>query len=264
MQMYLRELKTIRKSLLIWSFSLVAFLAMGLGKYVSLSSQAELFTEMVNSMPEALIQATGMKFLNLAVAIDFYAFMFNYVLLIASIFSLKLGATILSKEETDKTIEFLATKPIKRKTIVSIKLLVAFTQVLLFDCIVMGASFGLIELVRSEAYDINKLIIAAIFLLVFECIYVSLGVMISVLLKKSSKSTLIAISIALFGYFVTIFNEVAVDSWLKYLSPFEYFKPLQLFKVGVPDPIYIILSGVIIILSLFIAYTRYQKKEFLN
>ena len=53
----------------------------------------------------------------------------------ATIHAAMLGATIIAKEERDKTSEFLFAKPVLRSTIITAKLLAAFVNIVVFNLI---------------------------------------------------------------------------------------------------------------------------------
>jgi ABC-2 type transport system permease protein len=86
------------------------------------------------------------------------------MLLCGSIFAMLLASGILSKEESDKTIEFLLSKPVTRNNIINQKLLSTTFYILLFNiipCITTFLTFEAIEKQEFSRYEMLLLFIAA-------------------------------------------------------------------------------------------------------
>ena len=78
----------------------------------------EKLTEMMDVMPKALLAAVGMDNLNMTKIEGFYGSKGHLiVILMGSIFAVYLSSSLLVKEEDDKTIEYLLSKPITRNEI---------------------------------------------------------------------------------------------------------------------------------------------------
>lgn len=85
-----------------------------------------------------------------------------------------LGANIISKEERDKTTEFLMVKPISRTKILTSKLLAALANVLILNLVTLVLSIAIVgkyshgEAVTSEIQmlTVGMLILQAIFLFI--------------------------------------------------------------------------------------------------
>ncbi|MFL6561849.1 MAG: ABC transporter permease subunit [Bacillus sp. (in: firmicutes)] len=64
----------------------------------------------------------------------YYSLLYIYLLLMATIHATMLGASIIAKEERGKKAEFLFVKPVSRNGIITAKLLVAFTNIVIQSC----------------------------------------------------------------------------------------------------------------------------------
>src|SRR3954465_709234 len=125
MNIFLKEMKYYRKSLVFWRMGVFLMGASGMMKYESLSSSGQPMNEMLAGMPKSLLAVLGIGEFDLSTATGYYGLLFIYLLLMATIHAAMLGATIIAKEERDKTTEFLFVKPVSRTKVITAKLLAA-------------------------------------------------------------------------------------------------------------------------------------------
>ncbi|MBB6715985.1 ABC transporter permease subunit [Clostridium gasigenes] len=91
---------------------------MMVGSFAVMKDDLEKLTEMMDVMPKALLKAVGMDNLNMTKIEGFYGSKgYLIVILMGSIFAVYLSSSLLVKEEDDKTIEHLLSKPITRNEI---------------------------------------------------------------------------------------------------------------------------------------------------
>jgi len=127
MNLYFKELKTYRKSLFIWSFFIFLLILMGMQDYAVInSSGGSEYMKIMESLPQGLQAIFGMTKLDLTKVVDYFAIVYLYLVLMVSIHGAMLGNNIISKEEKDKTAEFLMVKPISRYAILTSKLFTTF------------------------------------------------------------------------------------------------------------------------------------------
>ena len=95
--------------------------------FPSFQNDAGGFLEILKGYPEAVQKALGVEMSNITSLLGYYSFVLVYIVLIGSVQGCNLGLNILSKEERDKTAEFLLVKPVKR-----VRLAAAVASLLLF------------------------------------------------------------------------------------------------------------------------------------
>src|SRR6059058_2084461 len=140
MNLFLREMRANRKSLLIWSIGVIFMVTAGMSKYGALSGSKQSLGELMAQMPKSLQAIMGIGNLDISTAIGYFGILFVYLVLMAVIHALMLGATIIAKEERDKTSEFLLVKPISRQQIITAKLAAALVNVVVFNMITLFTS----------------------------------------------------------------------------------------------------------------------------
>ena len=100
MNIFVRELKSGLKSLLIWGVIVVLFVMVGVSKFSAYYGNPEML-KILDALPPALLDAFNMKAFNLTTVSGFFGVMFSYLALLASIAAAMWGSDIISKEERD-------------------------------------------------------------------------------------------------------------------------------------------------------------------
>ena len=137
------ELRQGRISFLIWTASVGFLLAVCVFLFPEMKGQMEDVGDVFSSMG-SFSDAFGMDRLNFGTLLGFYAIECGNVLgLGGAFFAALCGAGILSKEEKDRTAEFLLTHPVSRARIVTEKLVSAYAQIIAMNLIIYGISLGL-------------------------------------------------------------------------------------------------------------------------
>lgn len=102
-------------------------------------------------MPASLRAIFGIGSLDVSTVVGYYGLLYLYLLIMAGIHAAMLGSTIISKEERDKTAEFLFVKPISRTTVISAKLAAAVAIVIIFNGITLISSIIFVDGVNEGA-----------------------------------------------------------------------------------------------------------------
>ena len=169
MNIYMRELKAHRKSLLIWSIGMFFLVVAGMGKYsAGAATGGNSMNEIMLQMPKSLQSLFGVGIFDLTIALDFFAILFVYILFMAAMQTVMLGSGIISKEERDKTAEFLLVKPISRTKILTAKLLAAVTILLIFWAVTYVSSYGILSYYSKDAEFAGNAQLAASHLALFN------------------------------------------------------------------------------------------------
>jgi ABC-2 type transport system permease protein len=262
MNIYKREMRSSRRSLILWGIGMFLFIAASMGKYSAMSMDSSalgIFTQ----LPMGLQAVFGVGRLDFTKASGFYGMIFPYLLLMAAIHASMLGAVILSKEERDRTSEFLYVKPATRSSIVTSKLLAALTCVVILNLITWASSALLVgNYAKGEAVGgVIATLILGLFLV--QLIFLSLGIAAAAVLKQPKASTGIATGVMLATYLMSIAIDVngKID-WLKAFTPFEYFDAKQIVGQGMGlNAGFIALSVVLAAVFTFAAYYFFKRRD---
>ncbi len=264
MNIYFRELKAHWKAITIWSLAMILFVIMGMQKYTSMlagDDVAEEMLELINSMPKFLQVMWGVSTLDITTPLGYFGVVISYLFLMSAIHSSMLGANIISKEERDKTVEFLMTKPVSRKTIMSAKIGAALTNIIIFNIVTIITSFIVLISLKAENI-IHPLFISSIAMFLIQLIFMVLGVYLASAFKHPRKSSMIMTFIIMGTFFLSFVIDLN-DNFkiLTILTPFKYFEAKEFFISGHLNLGFVLLTIAIVLLILKDAYHKYEERD---
>ncbi|PKM78014.1 MAG: ABC transporter [Firmicutes bacterium HGW-Firmicutes-15] len=261
MNIVLRELRANLKSLIIWCVSMALLIYAGMVKYSGIAAVGQSANELFNQLPEAMKSILGMNSLDLTSISGYYGMFFLYFMLLGSTFAVMLGAIIISKEERDKTADFLLVKPISRSKVITAKLIATLINLAVFNIITLLASFFFVAMFNKGVPINDQIINLMIALFILEVLFASIGAGISVFTTNTKKATSLATTLLLTMFLLSaaidIYDKI---SFFKYLTPFKYFQTAQVMR-GSFDTFFLFLSAFILITCIALTYTTFQKRD---
>ncbi|MDF2606581.1 MAG: putative rane protein [Bacillales bacterium] len=262
MNIIIKELKSHRKSLIIWSIGVIFMISSGMGKYVGLSSSGQSMNDLMADMPKSMQVIMGTGSLDLSKASGYYGILFLYLVLMGTIHSAMLGSNIIAKEERDKTSEFLFVKPISRTKIVMSKLAAALINIILFNFVTLVTSILLVQKYGKGEEVTRDIIMLMLGLFLLQVLFLSIGTAIAAAKKNSKTATSLSTGILLFTFILSIIIDLneKIEN-LKFLTPFKYFEPKNILYGGQLDSVYIVLSLVISFILISITFVSYNKRD---
>jgi ABC-2 type transport system permease protein len=261
MNIFVRELKSNLRSLLIWGVIVVLFMSIGISKFSAYEGNPELLV-VLDEMPAALLSAFNMQAFNLTTLSGFFGVMFTYFALLVSIAAAMWGSDIISKEERDKTVEFSLTLPVTRSRLVTAKTLAALTNCIGLLLITWVASLVSAAQYQpdSEFYSFLSLCMLALFIM--QLTFLAVGIFLGCAMKQYKRASAAAVSLLLGTYFLSVLAGLDKDlEFLKYFSPFEYFDAGVLLRESRIDLAFVGLSLAIIVVSMVGAYLTYTRRD---
>ena len=253
------ELRQGRASFWIWTASIGFLLAICVFLFPEMKGQMVGVNDMFASMG-SFTEAFGMDRLNFGTLIGFYAVECGNILGLGGAFYASLCAVgILSKEEKDKTAEFLLTHPVSRQRIITEKFIAVLIQItamnILIYALVVGSIAAVGEVIPWKEISLLHL---AYYLLHVELAGICFGI--SAFLRKGSVG--IGLGIAAMMYFLNLIANIAdVAEFLKYITPFGYCEGADIVSNGSLDGMLIVIGMVIGWTGVVIAYLHYTKKD---
>lgn len=261
MNIFLRELRAYRKSVLTWCIIMMLFIVVGFSKFSAYYNNPEML-ELIDDFPEAMVETFNLKTFNLTTITGFYGVMLAYFSLMLSIAAVMWGSDIISKEERDKTVEFSLTLPVTRTRLLTAKTLAAG-----FNCIILLLATGIFTVVMAQQYEPDGkfyrfVAISMPALFIVQMIFLAVGILLGSAMKQYKRAGSVAVSLLLVTYFLSIIVGMNKNlEFLKYVSPFKYFNPVTLLNESRVDIGFIGLSLVIIAASIARAYVSYAKRD---
>lgn len=253
------ELRQGKISFWIWTASIVFLLAICIFLFPEMKGQMDSVSDVFSSMG-SFTEAFGMDRLNFGTLIGFYAVECGNVLGLGGAFYASLCAVgILSKEEKDKTAEFLLTHPASRKKIITEKLIAVLIQITAMNIIIYAVSVVSIAAIgETIPWKELNLLHMGFYLLQLELAGICFGI--SAFLRKGSAG--VGLGIAAMMYFLNLVANIAdTAKFLKYITPFGYCEGADIVKNGSLDEVMTAIGAVIGIGGVIIAYLKYTKKD---
>ncbi|MFC7442986.1 ABC transporter permease subunit [Laceyella putida] len=260
--LFRREFAGNAKSLIIWSLIIGGYAFLLLANFQQMADALKAKKELLDAYPEGIKKAFGMDELDLTTLVGFYGVqIYLMTTLLGSIFAAMLAANIIAKEETDKTIEFLLSKPLTRTQIITQKLLAVIVNILILNAFVTGLSLIAFQFAKEEV-DIKPFTLLIIATVLLHLTFATISFALSALMKKTRSIVSISLGIVLGSYFLNIMSGVTEDlEDFKYLSFFKYVDAADIVKNNAIDALYVWIMVAVILVSVIFAYVYYQKKD---
>ena len=253
------ELRQGRIPFLIWTASVGFLLAVCVFLFPEMKGQMEDVGDVFSSMG-SFSDAFGMDRLNFGTLLGFYAIECGNVLgLGGAFFAALCGAGILSKEEKDRTAEFLLTHPVSRARIVTEKLVSVYAQIIAMNLVIYGISLGSIAAIgESVPWKELNLLHLAYFLLQAELAGICFGI--SAFVRRGSAG--IGLGIAAGMYFLNLVANIAqAAEFLKYVTPFGYAEGADIIEKGCLDGTLVAIGLALGAIGIGAAYGKYCGKD---
>lgn len=261
--MFSRELKINLKNFCIWSIATIFLFLVVFLVYPSIISgpEVESLNEMMKAFPEDILKAFNMDISSIDSA---YGWLksegFVFVLLIAGCYGGILGSNILLKEESDKTIEYLGTMPIKRTQIVLKKSFVGVIYIIAFTIIV--GIFNFIGLYLSGDFDKKQYILLSITPILSAISIFFICMFFSTFTNKTKKMLGFSLGFVLLSYVLNTLSSLSENT--EFLKCFSVFTLSDIRNVIINRSINVNMIAISLIISvIFFTLTviRYNKKE---
>ena len=258
-----REFKVNFKSFIIWlSILVIMFLVVFLVyPYIITDDTMKSMDELMKVFPPELLKAFNMDMSSIDTA---YGWLktegFMFVLLIVGFYSSILGGSILLKEENDKTIEYLGSLPIKRRTILNNKIIVSIIYILSIT-ILLGV-FNYIALLISGDFNHKQFILLSLTPILIGLPLFSINLFISTFMHKTKKTIGISLGMVFIFYLLSVLSELSSNvEFIKYFSIYTLADTRNVISSVSINYVSIIISLLITIVFIVLSHIRYNKKE---
>ena len=260
-----RELKVNLKSFLIWLSILIIMFGFvyAIYPFIITDESIESIDELMKVFPPEILKAFNMDMDSISTAYGWFKSEgFMFILLITGMYSSILGGSIILKEENDKTIEYLNSLPLKRSKIVTNKIIVGITYVLLI-AIILGI-FNYIGLLLSCEFNQKQFFLLSITPILTGLPLFGINLFISTFMHKTKKTVGISLGLVFIFYLLNMLSELSTKvEFLKYFSLYTLADVRNVMANIAINPLMVIISIAITIITIIGSYTNYNKKEFI-
>ncbi|MDL2301112.1 ABC transporter permease [Lachnospiraceae bacterium OttesenSCG-928-D06] len=268
MNVFFLEFRNNRKNTLIWMLSIGFAIFAMLAFFPSMQTEGmqSLANTKLEGVDPALLAAFGLDIMpDFTVITDFFGYILQFIVLAIMVYVTQGAASLLIKEETDGTIEYLYGKPVSRNEIFFQKLLAIVLLFLImltiFASITILGYLIFSDYIFYDAFKESMIFYSAI--LFVGLVFVSIGTLLSTLIRSEKTASGVTISIV-FGTFVLGMLSSMVEKldFLIYFSPMSWIKTQKLMSDGIT--LYEWIIGIVLIVSsIWIACLKYRRKDLL-
>jgi len=259
---YRHEFRIRLKSVIIWSLALTFLVVFFFSLFPVFADQAALMNEFLARYPQELRAAFGMDNMDLATVLGFYSFVFMFVQLCLAIQASNYGFGLVSIEESELTADFLLSKPVSRRQVMTSKLLAALTSLTLTNLVVWVSSFVAITLFREQReYETGTLLLLLLSIVIFQLFFLSVGLVVSLLVKRVRSVTPYALGLGFGMYVLSAFSGVFGEVALELITPFKHLDAPYIVKHAAYDTPLVLLNAAATLVSLAVSYWLYIRRD---
>lgn len=262
MRIYFEELKNGRVSLLLWSLGAMFMILMGAMKFVFTYQGNADINEIIRALPTVFSILIGFgRNIDLSTGLGFFCLMAPFAFYIGIFHAALAGESAISREEQEKTSEFLYTKPVTRSFVLRLKLCAVFTQCLIFNLCVTCAYFFSFGAVSGQTLT-RPILYACAALFMLQLIFLCAGAAIASLSKTPGASGRLTLAFAFYSLILAKLIPFSPHlSMLRFLTPVKYFDIENILFLSGFENIYWLLSALLVSLCMYIVFTRYPARD---
>lgn len=259
MTIFKHELKQGGKALAVWTVSIGFLFAICIFLFPEMKGEMDGVSEIFASMG-SFTAAFGMDRLNFGTLIGFYSVECGNILgLGGAFFASMIAVNMLSKEEKDRTAEFLLTHPVSRTSIITEKLVSIMVQIAFMNVIVFAVSVCSI-MVIGEDIPWKELCLIHLSCLLMQVELAGICFGISAFMRRGSLG--IGLGLAAIMYFLNIIANITESAeFLKYITPFGYTEGANIVTDLKIDGPMAALGMVYCAVGILAAYWEYNRKD---
>ncbi len=259
---YRHEFRSRLSSVITWSIALILITFVFFSIFPSFADQAAVLNEAISKFPPALLAAFGMNSIDLSSVMGFYSLIFLFAQICLAIQAANYGIGLVSIEETELTADFLISKPVSRAQILNSKLLAAFTSLTITNLVVWVSSLAAVMFFRGgRPYEPKTLFLLLISIAIFQQFFLSLGLIISLLVKRVRSVTPFSLALGFGMYVLSAFSSLEGVSKLELLTAFKHFDPIYIIQHAAYNPPLVVLNIAVSVVALVASYWLYLHRD---
>ncbi len=263
MNLFRREISKNFKSFILWLLVLGFINAFVLSAFEAVAKQAEDSELLLSQYPEAFITALKLDLLKMTDILHYFASRsYLFITIFGSVYAMILATSILSKEESERTIEFLISKPITRGVIINAKLSCVFFYLTLFNLAFSISNYIFMNVFKINDFSFRGFLLGSLGPWLIHLIFAAIGFALSVYITKPRVIISLSIGIVFVGYFFSILASLQENlEFLKYFNPFSYYDTGNLIIEETIPVVFLLLTLSVIGVSVALSYYLFSHKD---
>jgi ABC-2 type transport system permease protein len=256
------EFRARLKSVTIWSLSMVFLIVFFFSLYPTFSDQAATMNEFLSRYPAELRAAFGLDKTDLATVLGFFSFLILFAELCLAVQASNYGFGLVSIEESELTADFLLSKPVSRNQVLTSKVLAVLTSLAITDLVVWVSSYiSILLFSEGHEYESRTLLLLLLSILVLQLVFLSVGLVISLLVRRVRSVTPYGLGLAFGAYVLSAFSGVFGEAKLELITPFKHLDPAYIVKNAAYDTPLVLIDVAVILVSVVATYWLYNRRD---
>jgi ABC-2 type transport system permease protein len=261
MNVFIHELKSYRKSTIIWTLSLCALAVIFLLMYPAFTKDVAASRKALAGLPPVFREAVGISLANFFTIFGFYAYLLNFLMLAAAIQAINLGVGVISKEESGKTADFLLSKPVSRASVITSKLLAVLSLLLMTNVVFVSVSLVAARLISPDPFSSKILLLIASTVFLVQLAFLALGALFSVIIPRVKSVIAVSIPTVFVFFIIGALGAVLSEANTRYLTPFKYFDSNYIITHGTYETRFLVIEAVLVAIAISATYVIFIKKD---
>lgn len=261
MNVFFHELRSYRKSVLIWAVSLSFLLIVFMGMFPAFTQDVDATRKILASFPEAIRKAFDMSLEHFFTIYGFQAYLLTFIALAGAVQAMNLSVGIMSKEESGKTADFILSKPISRTKVLTNKILAALCLIIFTNVVFCAVSLSAATVVSKDGFEAGIYMLICLTLFLIQLFFLAFGFLLGVLIPKIKSVVSVSLP-AVFAFFVIgMLGEVLGNEEARLICPFKFFDSNYIIEHGAYEVKYLLIELCFIILAIIATYIIFIKKD---
>lgn len=261
MNIFWQELKFYRRSTIIWIVSLSVMVFGFLSIFRSFSLAVDQAKALLSAYPPQVLAALNLQIGIFFTIYGFFAYLLTFIWLAGSIQAMNLGISVLSKEISGKTADFLISKPVTRFRMLNEKLGAVLTLVVLTNIFFLISAYVSALIFSPASFDNKLFFLVGGTLFFIQIVFLFIGFFLAAVVPKIKTVAAYSLPIVFSFFIISAFGSVIGKKEADYFTPFKYFNATYIVDHSSYEPKYLwIIVGIVVFCTVG-SYLVYLRKD---
>jgi ABC-2 type transport system permease protein len=260
MNIYKHELRLALSSAMVYLVVIPIIGLIFIGLYPAFAQDSEQMVKMIQQFPKEVIAAFGIDPATIFTFDGFYAYIYLFISIILGVAGMNSGIIAYSRENIDKTADFLLTKPVSRIKLASIKIAASITYMILLNVFTTAILYGVTKIFGNETVDVTNFIMVSFGGLMISLMFAALGYLLANLFWIKNPGMVTAGGVSFF-YLMTTLSNLTEEKKYEWLSPFRYYDSTYILFNKAFEMDKLIISVLIIIVFAVVSVMVYNRRD---
>jgi len=261
MNIFARELRAHRIGLIAWSVGIFLLMWTSMVKFQTLTIDTSATNALLKQVPDTIKTIFGMNGLEATTLAGYFGICFLFLAMLLAVHAALLGTGLLTAEPLNKTTEFLYTKPVSRRRIVTFKLLSGLLQLAILWLVSYAVCWGSIALYSSMTGFETTLAVFMAAAAIMQITFFSIGMAVAAVLRSASGAGKLLTGLVFASYALSLVSQLDGYGWLHYASIFRYFDAVDIINTNTLKLHYVIVCLAVSVVALGVVYIRYPQRD---